>query len=330
MYGRLKPRKSYLRNTGKMTEIYTITLNPAVDRELTVDTIEYDCVLRASEWQVDYGGKGFNVSRMIKSLGANSVAIGFAGGKSGEILQEGLEALGIGTDFVWVSGETRTNVSIVNGEHSHYIKVNEPGPTITPSEQEILVEKVKALSKAGDWWVLAGSLPPGVPSNFYKRIIEVIDNANGQVILDTSGEPLMHGCKAGPYLVKPNEIELKNLTGMPTDNVSQVLDAAHSLLSQGVSTSLISMGKRGALLLTEADAWKINSPKVEERNPIGAGDSLVGGLVWGLSQGLEIEDAARWGVACGAAAASLSGTAVGSLELVKSLYEQTDVEAVKQ
>jgi len=312
-----------------MTDIYTLTLNPAVDRELTVKSIEYDCVLRASEWRVDYGGKGFNVSRMLKSLGANSVAIGFAGGKSGEILKDGLETLGIGTDFVWVSGETRTNVSIVNGDHSHYIKVNEPGPTITASEQGILLDNIKALSKPGDWWVLAGSLPPGVPANIYEKIIDIIKEANGKVILDTSGNPLVHGCQAGPYLVKPNDIELQNLTGMPTENMAEVLEAAQSLLSQGVSSTLISMGKRGALLLTEQGAWVITSPKVEERNPIGAGDSLVGGLVWGLWKGLEIKEAARWGVACGAAAASLSGTAVGSLELVTSLYEQTYAETIK-
>jgi 1-phosphofructokinase family hexose kinase len=312
-----------------MTDIFTVTLNPAVDRELTVEAIEYDCVLRASEWRVDFGGKGFNVSRMLKSLGADNVAIGFAGGKSGETLKEGLESLGIGTDFVWVAGETRTNVSIVNGEHSHYIKVNEPGPTITPSEQKTLLDKIKALSKPGDWWVLAGSLPPGVPSDFYEKMIHVITDASGKVVLDTSGAPLVHGCQAGPYLVKPNEVELQKLTGMPTENISEVIGAAHSLFSMGVSNSLISMGKRGAFLLTKDGAWRITSPEIQESNPIGAGDSMVGGLVWGLWQGLEIEDAARWGVACGAAAASLSGTAVGSLELVKSLYEETNTETIQ-
>lgn len=144
---RLKQR--YSKNVGKMNNIFTVTLNPAVDRELTVYEIKYDCVLHASEWRVDYGGKGFNVSRMFKSLGADSIAIGFACGKSGKILKDGFESLGIGTDFVWVSGETRTNVSILNDDHSHYVKVNEPGPTITLSEQQALVDKVTSASLSG-------------------------------------------------------------------------------------------------------------------------------------------------------------------------------------
>src|SRR6266851_862152 len=110
--------------------IYTLTLNPAVDRELTVPALEYNAVLRASESRVDFGGKGFNVSRLLKSLGATSTAVGFLGGRSGELLQDGLQELGIGADFVWVSGETRTNISIVTETHNHYIKVNEKGPLV--------------------------------------------------------------------------------------------------------------------------------------------------------------------------------------------------------
>jgi 1-phosphofructokinase family hexose kinase len=325
MFGPSSLKQPYLKNAGKMNNIFTVTLNPAVDRELTVPEIKYDTVLRASDWRVDFGGKGFNVSRMLKSLGANSVAMGFAGGKSGEILQEGLESLEIGTDFVWVAGETRTNVSIVSEADHHYIKANEPGPTITPTDQQALLDKVTAVCKHGDWWVLAGSLPPGVPPTYYQRLISIINQSGARVVLDTSGEPLSHGCHAGPFLIKPNDYELEKLTGMPTGDRNEILAAAKSLDSLGVSNSLVSMGKHGALLITKEDSWMIKSPKIQERNPIGAGDSLVGGVVWGLAQNLPLVEAARWGVACGAAAASLSGTAVGSLELVKTLYSQTEV-----
>ncbi|MBC8333458.1 MAG: 1-phosphofructokinase, partial [Anaerolineae bacterium] len=176
-----------------MNNIYTLTLNPAIDRELTVPAIEFGSVLRASAWQVDFGGKGFNVSRMLKSLGTVSTALGFAGGKSGELLKDGLEALGIGTDFVWVDGETRTNVSIVTEAHDRYVKVNEPGPTISTSEQQALIEKVHQLSQPDDWWVLAGSLPPGIASDFYAHLIEIIQNTGARALLDTSGEALSQG-----------------------------------------------------------------------------------------------------------------------------------------
>jgi 1-phosphofructokinase family hexose kinase len=302
-----------------MSRIYTLTLNPAVDRELTVPDIEFDTVLRASAWRIDFGGKGFNVSRMLKSLGSPSTALGFAGGKSGELLKDGLEALGIGTDFVWVAGETRTNVSIVTDAHDRYVKVNEPGPTISADEQEALIEKVRELSETGDWWVLAGSLPPGIESDFYAKLTEIIQSAGAKVILDTSGEALEKGAKAKPYLAKPNDIELEKLTGLPVNDQAQITVAAQKLQQMGVSNVIVSLGKKGALLVNPDEVSLVESPVIEERNPIGAGDSMVGGLTWGLSQALPLAEALRWGIACGAAAASLSGTGVGSRELVEEL-----------
>ena len=306
-----------------MSSIYTLTLNPAVDRELTVPAIEYDTVLRASQWQVDYGGKGFNVSRMLKSLGTDNVALGFAGGKSGEMLQEGLESLGIGTDFVWVGEETRTNVSIVTDAHDRYIKVNEPGPTISPAELEALIEKVRQRSAPGDWWVLAGSLPPGVPASFYAELVTVIQQAGAHAILDTSGEALRLGCQAKPFIVKPNDVEAEQLTGLPVASQADIANAAQAIQALGPTYVIISLGKQGVMAVTPEQTWLVASPKVEERNPIGAGDSLVGGLIWGLYRGNLIEEALRWGVACGAAAASLSGTGVASFERVQSLHAQT-------
>jgi len=303
-----------------MSTIYTLTLNPAVDSELTVPEIEFDTVLRASAWRVDFGGKGFNVSRMLRSLDTPSTALGFAGGKGGELLRDGLEALGIGTDFVWVSGETRTNISIVPAAHDRYIKANEPGPTISADEQEALFEKVRELSQSGDWWVLAGSLPPGVATDFYAQLIEIIQSAGAKVILDTSGEALEKGAQAKPFLAKPNDIELEKLTGLPVNDQAEITVAAQKLQQMGVANVVVSLGKKGALLVTSDEIALVESPVIEERNPIGAGDSMVGGLTWGLSQELPLAEALRWGIACGAAAASLSGTGVGSRELVEKLH----------
>src|SRR5512143_4276123 len=126
--------------------IYTLTLNPAVDRELTVPAVEYDSVLRATESRVDFGGKGFNVSRMLKSMGVESTAVGYVGGKAGEMLEEGLHSLGIATNFVRIPGETRTNVSIVTQAGGHYIKVNEKGPVVDASKQDELLEKLAAIA----------------------------------------------------------------------------------------------------------------------------------------------------------------------------------------
>jgi len=306
--------------------IYTVTLNPAVDRELTVGAIEYDTVLRAQSWHIDYGGKGFNVSRMLRSMGMTSCALGFVGGKSGEILHDGLRALKIKTDFVWVEGETRTNISIVTTGDNHYIKVNEPGPEISSARQEEFMDKLRGLVREGDWWVLAGSLPPGVPSSIYAEMIRVIETGGAHVILDTSGNALAQGCEAGAYLVKPNDEEAEKLTGIAIHSPKDAVLAAKQIHEMGTSVVIISLGKDGAVLSTTDKSWLAAAPKIEESNPIGAGDSLVGGVVWALSSGYSVNEALKWGVACGAATASMEGTAVGEKELVEKLYKQIEIK----
>lgn len=302
--------------------IYTVTLNPAVDRELTVPAIEFDTVLRSSDRRVDFGGKGFNVSRMLMALDTPSVALGFVGGSSGELLRDGLESLGIQTDFVWVDDETRTNVSIVSEADGRYVKANEAGPTIDAVDQEKLLTQIRRLAKSGDWWVLAGSLPRGVPAAMYADIIAILHEAGAKAILDTSGEALEHGCKARPFLAKPNDVEASKLTGLPVQNHTQIAAAAQAIQAAGVPNVVISLGKDGAILTDGQQTVIATSPAIEERNPIGAGDSMVGGLVWKLSQGQDVSETLRWGIACGAATASMGGTAVGTRELVESLVEQ--------
>jgi 1-phosphofructokinase family hexose kinase len=303
--------------------IYTLTLNPALDKQFLVNTIEFNQVLRTDIVQTDFGGKGFNVSRMLKALGSESVALGLIGGKTGETLTDGLAHLGIHTDFVRVSEETRTNISIVPQDHSQYIKVNEPGPVIQADEINNLVAKIAALAKNGDWWVLAGSLPRGIGADIYARLIHLIQSQGARVILDASGEPLLHGCRAAAYLAKPNAEEAEKLIGLRIETVEQAVLAARQVAALGVTHVVLSLGKLGALWHAPEGTWLVYSPEIEEHNPIGAGDSMVAGLVWGLAQGLPVADILRWGVACGAAAASLDGTAVGDQALVASLFAKT-------
>ncbi len=309
--------------------IYTLTLNPAVDRELTVPMMEFDSVLRASEARVDFGGKGFNVSRLLKGMNEPSIAVGFLGGRAGELLQDGLQSLGIATDFVWVPEETRTNVSIVTQSHDHYIKVNEKGPLIGVTKQKELLNKIDSLAKRGDWWVLAGSLPPGVADDFYARVVNVLNKHEAQAILDTSGESLKIGCAEKPYLLKPNAEEAHALTGLPMDTPSGIAAAAAEIRRIGAQNVVVSMGKAGALLHTSEGTWLTHSPKIKEKNPIGAGDSMVGGLVWALTQGIALKEALGWGVASGAATASLPGTEVGSRPLIEELFSQVRYERLE-
>ena len=305
--------------------IYTVTLNPGLDRELTVPAIEFDTVLRTSALQLDFGGKGLNVSRALAALGTESVAMGFVGGPTGQQLVDGLAAIDIATDFVEISGDTRTNISIVSQSETHHIKVNEAGPAITPTEVATLLDKIRGVAQPGDWWVLSGSLPPGVDPLIYAEIIKLVQGAGGQAILDTSGAALRHACKVGPFLAKPNAIEAGELTGQPVDSPAAVQVAARQIQAMEVPNVLISLGKDGALLSSGSQAWLAEPPAIEERNPVGAGDASVAGLVYGLSHQFEWLEALRWSMGCGAAAASLSGTAVGSKALVEQLQAQVSI-----
>lgn len=293
-------------------------MNPALDRELAVPQIIENEVLRATHSQVDFGGKGFNVSRMIAALGGESVAVGFVGGKSGEILQDGLIASGIRTEFVWLSEETRTNVSIV--ANGRYIKVNESGATISKGDFKVLISKIHSLAKAGDWWVLAGSLPPGAPVDAYAQITAVLKKKNAKVVLDTSGVPLAKGCQAGPHWIKPNETELEQIVG-----IDDPLIGAQALRTMGVQNIALTLGEKGAFLITNEGVWQGHPPEIVEQNPIGAGDSFLAGLVWALSEEHLLEDAFKWGLACGAGTAEQPGTQVGVIERVTQLKEQVRV-----
>ena len=305
--------------------IYTVTLNPALDRELTVPDLVFDEVLRATALRIDYGGKGFNVSRALAALGAESVALGFVGGETGEKLEAGLASLGITTCLTQVAEETRTNVSIVAENAAHHIKVNELGPTIAPGEQDTLMARVDDLARPGDWWVLSGNLPPGVSDTIYADLIQRIHSAGARAILDTSGAPLRYGCAAGPLVAKPNAREAFELTGMRVRTPEETRVAAQAVRALGVRIVLISLGKAGALLSDGENTWMAEPPEIEERNPIGAGDACVAGLVWGLDRGLPLPNVLRWSMACGAAAASLDGTAVGTYTMVESLVHQVTI-----
>lgn len=303
--------------------IVTLTPNPVLDRTLTVPHIQLDEVLRATSTRLDWGGKGFNVSRALKALGTESVAMAFAGGGTGQMLEQGLDILGIETDFVSVSGETRTNVVVVDQATGRHIKVNEAGPTISPQEHDELLQRIYQRVQPGDLWVLAGSLPPGLPASFYAKVIELLQGRGARAFLDTSGGPLRLGGAARPVLIKPNVAEAQEITGQQIDSPHDAFRAAGHFLSQGIEIVALSMGAEGLVLATADEAVWVKPPAVQVSNPTGAGDSLLAGIVWALQQGLPLQDVARWGVAAGTASAMRDGVSVGSRAEVEAIYQQT-------
>ena len=302
--------------------IYTFTLNPALDKQLSVPKISFNDVLIAENIQLDFGGKGFNVSRMLAELEETSLAIGFLGGATGKTMQEGLSKQGINLLALPIAGETRTNITVVSSTAAEHIKINEKGPTVTENELQLVFDFIAKNAKAGTLWVLAGSLPPGLDFAVYQKMSEQIKALGGEVVLDTSGKALEAALLAKPKLVKPNLFELSQLTGREIRSLTEIKQNPQILEAVGAEFVAISAGDQGALLSKGEQIVICQAPKIEEANPVGAGDAMVAGLTYALYHDLDMEEALKLGVACGTAAAMQSGTKMPKRELVEAIRQQ--------
>jgi len=305
--------------------IYTITLNPALDKQLTVSDIRFNDVLIAEGVQLDFGGKGFNVSRMLKELNQPSKAVGLLGGQTGKAIEAGLKEQAIDVVAIPVSGETRTNVSVVTPGGSKHIKVNEKGPTISVSELQQVFQYIFENAAAGTLWVLAGSIPPGVNVDVYQQMTQKIKELGGDVVLDTSGAALKEGVLAHPKLVKPNLFELSQLTGREITSLQEILENSALTRSVGAEFVAISAGEKGALLTDGEKTAICLPPEIQEANPVGAGDAMLAGLSFALYHGYDLEKALMLGVACGTASAMQSGTRMPEWDLVEQVRQQVRI-----
>lgn len=308
--------------------IYTLTPNPSVDRSLTIAEIRFNTVLRSQRVRLDWGGKGFNVSRALHQFGIESVALGWVGGGTGKILADGLQMLGIQTDFVWVDQDTRTNTMIIEAEGDWHIKVNEPGPSISPEDIEQMVLKVEGYAKKDDLWVLSGSLPPDVPEDFYVKLIGLLKQRGVLVYLDASGTALQLGCQAGPYLVKPNVFETSQAVGFSIDGQEDAKRAALSFLRMGIDYFALTMGASGLLLATQQEMILASPPKIHSKNAAGSGDALLAGLIYAQQQGMNLVETARWAVATGSASVETEGVSEFEIDRVQALMGQVDSKII--
>jgi 1-phosphofructokinase/6-phosphofructokinase 2 len=311
--------------SSDLPPVYTVTLNPGLDRTLTVPALVENTVLRATESRLDWGGKGFNVTRGLHALGVTSVAMGFVGGFTGQMLAAGLADLGITVDFVTIEGETRTNTVVAEAESGRYFKVNEAGPVVSAVALDLLRTRVETHVTPGSTWAFCGSLPPGVPASTYADLITLVQSRGGIAYLDASGEALRLGCAARPATVKPNAGEAQEMTGVAVDSVAAAQVAATRFLTLGIETVALSLGADGLLLMTRDGAVYARPPQVPVQTLVGVGDALLAGLIFAQRLGLGLPDIAHWAVAAGTAAAMTAGVAVGSLGEVAALLPQVAV-----
>ena len=284
--------------------IVTVTPNPSVDRTATLEDFRRGEVLRATSVRLDPGGKGVNVARALAAAGTPTVALLPAGGPEGDRLAELLAPEGVPVVAVPISGSTRSNIALVEPDGTT-TKINEPGPVLSAFELAAVEARAAQLARRAEWLVCCGSLPRGVPTDFYARLVRLAHEAGAKVAVDSSGQTLAEACAEQPDLVKPNLDELVELAGHPLPRLGDVLDFCRALVGGGVGAVLVSLGADGALLVDRRNAWHAIGPVVEVRSTVGAGDAALAGF---LHAGARGEHALRTAVAYGTAAVSLEGS----------------------
>lgn len=299
--------------------IYTVTLNPALDKTVEIPGMALDTVNRITEMRTDPGGKGINVSKVIAKLGGESCAAGILGGGSGKMLEKLLENENFTTRFRFVEGQTRTNIKIIDREGHTNTDINEPGLTVTAAELNALLRELLAELRPGDIVVLAGSLPKGAPQDTYRTWTAACKKAGARVFLDADGALLAEGLKAAPYLIKPNDDELSRLAGKKLETLEELTAEGRRLLERGIERVVISLGGRGALYLRKGSTIYAEGLKVPVGSTVGAGDSVVAALAYAEAQGLSEEEAVRLSTAAGAANVMCSGTQAAEREAVEAL-----------
>lgn len=305
--------------------IYTVTLNPALDKTATVENLRLDSVNRISELRVDPGGKGINVSKVVRELGAKTVAIALLGGHTGTMLRNMLAELGIECKVLEVEGETRTNLKIKDPALKTNTDINEPGPEVTDEQLRGMLDGLVGEVGSGDIVVLSGSLPRGAAADTYKVWVAALKKTGAKVYLDADGDKLVRGIEAKPDLIKPNEIELGAMMGRTLDADDKIVEAARELIDGGLDRVMVSMGGAGALYVARDVTIKANPVKVPVGSTVGAGDSVVAALAYAQDKGLGLEDTMRLAMATGAANVMQSGTQAAPRELVDSLIDKVVV-----
>ena len=305
-----------------MANIITLTINPAIDKSCSVDRVVAEHKLRCGQPQFDPGGGGINVARVVCELGGRATAYWTSGGPLGDFLGQLLDQCGVPHQPVPVAGMTRENFIVYEESSTHQYRFGMPGPELTAAEAERCLNAVVQAQPPADYLVLSGSLPPGLDAGFYAEVSRQAPSSC-RVIVDTSGESLRRSLQSGLFLIKPNLRELGQLVGRNVENDPDIENAAREIVRSGHSQAVVvSLGSGGAILATADGTEPIRSPTVPIRSKVGAGDSTVGGLVFSLARGDSLSEAARYGVAAGAACVMTPGTQLCRRDDAERLYRQ--------
>ena len=304
--------------------ILTLTINPAIDRNVLVDRLVFEDRTYILSTRESPGGRGINASLVIHSFGGRTRAIAVSGGKSGAKFEELLRGCGYPVDLVSIRNPLRTNLTITD-KQGLSVKLNEFGPAMTPGEVARLEKAVENRLAGAQWLLIFGSLPPGVAPSLYSKLVAMARERKVKTVLDTDGDALLEGVEAGPTVVSPNQQEAERLLNTALITRTHFLDAAARIQAMGAESVILSLGSRGAVAASRGRMIEVIAPHVDALCPIGSGDAMAAAFVWALSRKSDFADAVRWGVAAGTASARLPGVSFASLEQTRDIYRQVEV-----
>ncbi|MBV9302321.1 MAG: 1-phosphofructokinase family hexose kinase [Acidobacteriaceae bacterium] len=306
--------------------VLTLTVNPAIDRTITVDRLVFgDRAYILSRTDVA-GGRGINAARVLANFGANAIAI-TTSGRHNPKFEEHLKRDTFGKEIIKIRHNIRINLTIADSQ-GLAIKLNELGPIVSQAEQNRIAKGVEKLLPQASWLMLCGSVPPGVDAHFYTKLIRMAAKHNVETLLDTDGDPLLHGMEAQPSIVKPNQSEAERLLNRVLLTRTNYIEAVQQIKAMGAKFVVLSLGGRGAVAASADGVVEVVPPQIEALSPIGAGDAMGAAMVWALGRGDSFSDALRWGVAAGTASSKLPGLGLATLEQAKEIYGQTQITSV--
>ena len=301
-------------------QIVTLTINPSLDKSTHFTGLIPEQKMRCEKPRYDAGGGGINVSKAISKLGGSSLCVFTSGGSSGEMLEELISKDGIESIAIKAKNWTRENFIAFETKSKAQYRFGFPGNKFSEAEKKKIFETIEEVKS--NYLVISGSLNEGLPTNFYQKITKIAKESGTKVIVDTSGEALQKVLEIGVYLVKPNIGELAKLLGRERLELSEVEKAAKTLIEKGsAEIVVVSLGAKGAILISKYQTEFIKAPKVKKKSTVGAGDSMVAGITYMLQQKQPLQQVINFGVACGSAATMNPGTQLFKLEDVQELYE---------
>ncbi len=308
-----------------MPNIVTITFSPCIDKSTSITSLIPEKKLQCAIPKLEAGGGGINVARAIKKLGGQATAIFPSGGYTGKYFNHLLENENIPAVIINSANETRENIIVFDESTGNQYRFGMPGAALSEPEWKACLSAVEAIPDIG-FIIASGSLPPGVPLNIYAQLAKLAKNKNAKYIVDTSGEALKEAVDEGVYLLKPNQGELCTLANKNSLAPTEIKDAARELIGQGkCEVVVVSMGAAGAMLVTDELAEIITPPQVERKSTVGAGDSMVAGIVLYISNGHSLVEAVQYGVACGTAATLNEGTELCRKEVAEIIFNQLKI-----